>query len=323
MKYNNHFIGSAAAALLLSATAAQADCGRVTISDMNWASSAIITSVASFLMEGGYGCDVVRVPTSTVPALTSATETGEPEIVTEIWPAIATIYKEMAASGKMIPVAEVLPDGGIDGWWIPDYLAEAHPELTTLEGVLANPQLVGARFHNCPVGFGCRFSNDNLSEAFDLPGHGFEIFNHGSGETLAASIASAYTNKEPWFGYYWVPTPVLGKYNMVEVDMGPVDEEIARCNALADCPTPGKTAWPRATVLTAVTPAFAEKNPEIFELMKHVQFSNDIMGELLAWQEDNSANADETAVYFLTTHKDIWGTWLSEDAKSKLAPLLE
>ncbi|MGB5798977.1 MAG: glycine betaine ABC transporter substrate-binding protein [Mesorhizobium sp.] len=53
---------------------------------MNWASSAIITSVASFLMEQGYGCNVVKVPTSTIPALTSAAETGEPEIITEMYP---------------------------------------------------------------------------------------------------------------------------------------------------------------------------------------------------------------------------------------------
>jgi glycine betaine/proline transport system substrate-binding protein len=149
-------------------------------------------------------------------------------------------------------VGDVLSDGGVDGWWIPDYLAEAHPELKTLGGILANPKLVGGRFNNCPVGWGCRTSNDNLIKAFELEKHGIQIFNHGSGEVLAASIASAYTAKEPWFGYYWAPTAVLGKYKMVDVDMGPVDKDKAKCNATANCPTPGKTGWPKATVLTAM-----------------------------------------------------------------------
>ena len=42
----------------------------------------------------------------------------------------------------------------------------------------------------------------------------------GSGAALAGSIARAYERQQPWFGYYWSPTPVLGKYDMVKVDFG-------------------------------------------------------------------------------------------------------
>src|SRR5215475_3099976 len=133
--------GAAIAALALTVNAAHADCGKVTISEMNWSSAAIVTAVSKFLMEQAYGCQVAKVPTSTVPALASTAETGEPEILTEMWPGVATKYKDLAAAGKVITVTNVLPDGGVDGWWIPDYLAEAHPELKTIGGILANPQL--------------------------------------------------------------------------------------------------------------------------------------------------------------------------------------
>jgi len=83
----------------------------------------------------------------------------------------------------------VISDGGQENWWIPAYLAEAHPELTTIEGVLANPDLVGGQFHNCPDGWGCRIANDNLIQAFDFESKGMDVFNHGSGETLAAALA--------------------------------------------------------------------------------------------------------------------------------------
>ena len=59
-----------------------------------------------------------------------------------------------------------------------------------------------------------------LLKAGGLIDAGIENFVHGSGETLAASIASAYENKEPWFGFYWGPTSVLGKYPMTLVEMG-------------------------------------------------------------------------------------------------------
>ncbi|MBX5173406.1 ABC transporter substrate-binding protein [Rhizobium sp. NZLR1b] len=315
--------GLLGASLLASVTNANAACGNVTITEMNWSSAAVVTAVSSFLMEQGYGCTVKKVPTSTVPALTSLAETGQPDILTEVWPGVADVYYKLEKEGKIVKVGDVLSDGGEDGWWIPQYLADAHPELKTLDGILANPKLVGGKFNNCPVGWGCRTSDDNLIKAFELEKHGIEIFNHGSGETLAASIASANTAKEPWFGYYWAPTSVLGKYKMFKVDMGPIDKDKAKCNATADCATPGKTGWPSATVLTTMGKSFYDKNPELVALMSKVSFKNSQMNELLAWQEDNKATADETAVHFLTTYKDVWPSWLSEEAKTKISAIVK
>jgi len=47
------------------------------------------------------------------------------------------------------------------------------------------------------------------------------------------------------------------------------------------------------------------------------------MGEVLAWRLENNASNEEAAVHFLTTYKDVWADWLSDDAKAKLAPLLK
>ena len=71
---------SAVVALSFGATSASADCGEVSITEMDWASSAVVTAVANFLMTQGYGCDVQVVPSSTVPALTSLAETGKPDL---------------------------------------------------------------------------------------------------------------------------------------------------------------------------------------------------------------------------------------------------
>ena len=56
-----------------------------------------------------------------------------------------------------------------------------HPELKTIDGILANPDKVGGRFHNCPVGWGCRIVNDNLKVVQKLEANGVEVFDHGSG----------------------------------------------------------------------------------------------------------------------------------------------
>src|SRR5690606_16482659 len=156
----------------------------------------------------------------------------------------------------------------------------------------------------CPDGWGCRIVNDNLIRAFDLEGAGFKVFNHGSGETLATSIAASYEDKAPWFGYYWAPTTPLGKYDMTSVNLGEYDEEVHVANQNANTPNPKPSAFPDAPVLTIVTADFNESHPEVSKLLANVTFETSKMSELLAWKETNNATNEETAVYFLTSNPD-------------------
>lgn len=308
--------------LTTMATTAKADCGEVVVTEMNWASAAIMTAIAKFIMEQGYGCTVQVVPSATVTSIASVAETGKPDIIIELWQNGAPLYPELEKQGKIQTAAQVLSDGGEEGWWIPQYLADKHPELTTIAGVLANPEKVGSRFHNCPEGWGCRITNDNLKVAYDLEGNGIKVFDHGSGETLGASIASAYADKKPWFGYYWAPTAILGKYPMAKVDMGSFVESTHSCNATSDCTQPGKSAYPAARVLTAVTTDFSRREPAVYELMTKMSYTNKVMNEVLAWKEDNDASNGEAAAHFFSSYKSIWKEWLNDSAKSKLARLL-
>lgn len=314
--------GLAAGFMLAPATTAYADCGEVSITEMNWASSQIITEVAKFLMEQGYGCTVEKVPSATTTSVASLAENGEPDIVTELWlNSTGDVYRQLEADGKVSRLADVFDPGGVEGWWVPSYLAEAHPELTTVEGVLANPDLVGGRFNNCPDGWGCRIVNDNLINALGVR-DSMEVFDHGSGETLATSIAAAYENQEPWFGYYWAPTAILGKYPLTKVTIGDVNTEIHGANQNKDNPDPGVSDFPPAPVLTVAPAALTEREPEIAELMSNMSFEIPILNGLLAWQDENGASAEEAAVYFLTNNSDVWSQWLNDSAREKLAALI-
>ena len=105
------FAATAAMALSFGATSASADCGEVSITEMDWASSAVVTAVANFLMTQGYGCDVQVVPSSTVPALTSLAETGKPDLLTEVWANSTPSYEPLRAEGKLVELTNVLSDG--------------------------------------------------------------------------------------------------------------------------------------------------------------------------------------------------------------------
>lgn len=313
------FVGLAA----MPAAAHAADCGEVVMTEMNWKSSQVVTSIAKFVLEQGYGCAVTMVPSSTVPALASVAETGKPDIVTELWINGAPAYEGMEAEGKITTLTDVLSDGGVEGWWVPQYLVDAHPELATLEGILANPELIGGRFHQCPEGWGCQRANASKGAAAGLEGAGIEIFQHGSGETLAASIAAAFEDKAPWFGYYWGPTAILGKYPMVKISLGDYIPAVHKCDADPDCPNRGEklSEYPVSPVKTVVTNSFATDHPAASEFMAKLSFTNAQMNGILAWMDENKATAEEAAVHFLTSDKELWMGWLNDDAKAKLSEL--
>jgi len=314
---------AAAAAMSMPSPATAAECGDVSITEMNWASSQIITEVSKFLMEQGYGCTVEKVPSATTTSVASLAENGEPDIVTELWlNSTGDVYEKLEAEGKVKRLGEVFSPGGVEGWWIPAYLAESNPELTTIEGVMANAELVGGQFNNCPDGWGCRNVNDNIIKALGMR-DSMDVFDHGSGETLATSIAAAYEDKKPWFGYYWAPTAVLGKYPLVQVKIGDIDTEIHGENANKDTANPGVSDFPPAPVLTVATADFADSQPEVAELMSNMSYDIDILNTTLAWQDDNNASAEEAAVYFIQNYSDVWSAWINDDAKSKLSALIK
>lgn len=313
-----------AAGALSMSSVAFADCGEVSITEMGWASNEVVTGVASFLMENGYGCEVTVVPSDTVPAVTSVAENGEPDIVTELWlNSTGEVYNRLEEEGRIQRLGRVLEPGGVEGWWIPTYLAEEYPELTTIEGVMNNPELVGGMFNNCPDGWGCRVVSDNLVRALDLESSGIEVFNHGSGQTLASSMASAVEDEEPWFGYYWGPTVPLGKYDMTRVDLGEVNEDIHARNQNQNADNPGVSDFPSAPILTAITTDFQEREPEVAEMLSHLSFETSVMSSILAWMDENNASGEEATVYYLQNNSDEWSQWLNDEARSNLANLIK
>ena len=317
-------------ALVAASGAALADCGKVTIGEMNWSSASVIANVEKFILEAGYGCEVELMQTATVPAMTSMVEKGEPDVASEIWVnSVKETFDQGVAEGRIVSAGNVLSDGGVEAWWLPDYFAQAHPDIRTLEQVLANAQLFQdpedpskGRFYNCPAGWACKIINDNLFRAYGMDAS-FNNFDPGSGEGLAGAIAKAYERQEPWFGYYWAPTSILGKYPMVMVGLADFDAEGHTCNTREDCDAPHAGRYPASAVLAVTTKAFADSHPDEFAFLGSISIPNDVMNAVLAWGEDNQAEGNEMAGYFIVKHEDLWSAWLPAEVAAKVKAALQ
>ena len=312
----------------LAGAASAQECGDVTIANMNWQSAEVLANVDKIILSEGYGCNAELVAGDTVPTLTSMTEKGEPDIAPEGWVDLQPeLVKRGVEEKKLVSTGPALSDGAVQGWFIPKYIADANPDIKTIADALKHPELFpapedsskGAVF-NGPQGWGCTLVTTQLFKAYEGEKAGFVLVDTGSAAGLDGSIAKAYERKEGWMGYYWAPTSILGKYDMVKLEYGvPYDEaEWKRCNTVADCPDPKPNEWPKDSVETLVTTAFAERAGPVMDYLKARSWSNDTVNKLLAWMTDNQATGEDGAKYFLENNEDIWTKWVSPEVAEKI-----
>ncbi len=311
--------------LFVWSNVALAACGKVTIGEMNWGSAQVIANVEKFVLEVGYGCQVEIIQTTTVPSMTSMIEKGEPDIASEIWiNSVKEVFEKGERDGRVVAVGNVLTDGGVEAWWIPAYLAKMHPEIKTVQDILANASLFKdpedpskGRFYNCPSGWACKIINTNLFRAYGME-KSFSNFDPGSAEGLAGSIAKAYERKEAWFGYYWAPTSILGKYPMVMVKLGGFNAEGHACNSKENCDKPYPGRYPPSRVVAATTKAFADSHAAESSFIGKLSIPNDVMNAVLAWGKDNQAEGNEMAGFFIQKYQSLWSSWLPGDVAKKV-----
>ncbi len=324
-----------AASLVLataSFTVSAEECGKVTIADMNWNSATLIANVDRFILDHGYGCDAELVPGDTMPTGASMIEKGQPDIAPEFWSnSMKAALDKGVEEGRIRYAGSSLSEGGEEGFWVPEYMVKKDPTLATIEGIKANAKLFKhpedpdkSAFLTCPAGWNCQISAGNLFNALELDKSGFDLIDPGSGAGLSGSIAKAYEREEAWFGYYWAPTAVLGKYKMVKVDFGSgVDEkQFKDCTTNEDCLDPKVTMYPPSPVDTVVTETFAKRAPAAMEYLSTRAFTNAKMNALLAWMEDNQADGELAAEQFLNENSDIWMKWVSPETADKVKKAL-
>ncbi len=309
------------------------DCGSVVIASMNWQSAEVLGALDKFILNHGYGCNADVIVGDTVPTLTSMIEKGQPDVAPEGWvDLLPDVVNGGIKDGKIVATGEALSDGAVQGWFIPKYVADAHPDIKTIDDALKHPELFPApedpskgAVYNGPQGWGGTIVTSQFFKAHDAKKDGFVLVDTGSAAGLDGSIAKANERKEGWLGYYWEPTSILGKYDMVKLGYSvPEDKaEWKRCNTVADCADPKPNAWPKDKVETLVTTEFADRaGAPVMDYFKARSWSNATVNKLLAWMTDNQATGEEGATYFLKNNEDLWTKWVTPEAATKIKAAL-
>ena len=302
---------------------------KIDIAEMNWPSAAALAHIHATILEKGYGCNVEVVAGDTVPTSASMLSKGRPAIAPEMWTGtIQQAWDKGIADGSVKAAGLAISDGAVEGWWIPQYVADANPDLKKVEDLPAHKDLFKdpddpsqGRFYSCPPGWGCEIANAALFEAYELE-ESFNLFSPGSGGNLDASIIRAFEREQPIVFYYWGPTAIMGKYDMVQLEMPAYDAEIWNCNADSACTPKRKSAFATPPVVVATSSWLSEEAPMVFDYLGKVSLNNVQISQMLNWGAENKAGAKETAENFLKTEQDVWTSWVDAEAAEKIKSAL-
>ena len=305
------------------------------MAEWNWASGELMANVDAFILEHGYGCDVELVPGATTTTFASMNEKGQPDVAGELW--INAVREPLAIAVEEGRLHSVV-NGPItqlgEGWWIPPYTAENHPELETVLDILERPDLFphpedsskGA-FVGCPAGWGCQLANANLFRAFEMEDKGWILVDPGSAAGLDGSMAKAVEREENWFGYYWSPTALIGKYQMHLVPFGVEfagSENWDNCivKPEQDCADPQPSAWTVSEVHTVVTDDLMQEGGVVVDYLSNRIFPGPIMNSMLVYMGDEQAGGADAAIEFFIRHEDLWTQWVPADVAEKVKAAL-
>lgn len=308
--------------------------------DGGWDSIQVHNRIAAFIIEHGLGYKVQYVQGETVMLDTALIEhkgSQAPNVMMETWTENwQDLYDKGIKLGQdpstdkgFINLGSNFPNS-LQGYYVPTYLIKGDkkrgikalaPDLKTVQDMKKYWELVKdpedsskGRFYSCVPGWTCQLINEVKIKAYGLDKY-FNIIQPGSGAALAASMEAAYKRGNPWFGYYWAPTWVLGKLDMTMLKESPYYKEI--------WDTTKACAYPSVKCDIIVHKYLPKWAPDVVAFLKNYETTLQLNNEFLAHMQDTKSSTNETAVWWLKKYENLWMAWVPSDVAAKVKAALK
>jgi ABC-type proline/glycine betaine transport system substrate-binding protein len=286
----------------------------VKFADVGWDSIKFHNAVAVFIAENAYGYQTEEV-SATTPLTVQALKENDMDAIMEMWTDNIASYQEDISSGSYIELGTNFDDN-MQGFYIPRYVIEGDssrnieataPELKSVADLVHYKDVFideedasMGRIYGAISGWEIDEIMYNKYKHYGLD-KDFNYFHPGSNAALDAAFASAYEKGEPIVGYYWDPTWLTGKYDLVLLEDAPYDPDTYK---------DGKCACPSVNVTVCVSNDMMKKAPDYVEFLKNYKTSSNLTAEALAYMQDEKADYENTAKWFLLTHDELLAEWL-------------
>jgi len=303
------------------------DVVRIVATDNGWDSQKVHNAIAKLVVEHAYDGYEFDVSTASTSMNWQTLIAGEVDLDIESWTDNVASYPSDKAKGDVVDVGVLVKDSA-QGLYVPRYVIEggeargikaSAPDLKRVEDlrkyakVFPDPEEKGrGRIYGSIPGWMVDGILYNKYKFYGLD-KDYNYVRLGSEATLFASLVSAYNRGEPWVGYCYEPTWVVGKLDMVRLEDAPYQKELYMA---------GKCAFPSTQLMIVSNPKFGEKAPDLLKFFQKYQTSSTLISEALAHLDDTKETHDRTAVWFLKEHDELIDEWLPAENAKKLREYL-
>ena len=338
MKLINKVLAVSAISLSLMPAIASADCGKARLADFDWNSANVHTGIVQFILEHGYGCEVETTRGSTTPIM-AAHYDSQLDVVTELWyDNIVTQYDAVEAEGIIENIGINTPDSQqafyvdrntAEKYNIKSVLDMNNPEIAALFTDPENPDM--GRMVSCIGGWTCYTINHVKQRVYGLDKF-YTNFDPGSSGALAAEIAGAFAKDRPIFTYYWAPTALMGKVDLVRLVEPPYDAACwgAMMDVVEDIKANGKdvyvptcaTEYKDMSLDKSVLTAWADTHPEETAFLEAYSIPTATVNKLLAFYEGEADGDMELLAMEYLQNNSEWKSWVSAEVAANVSDAL-
>lgn len=302
-----------------AAPAAPAPCGGETISiaRMQWPSAEILGEIHARLIRAEFGCAVEIVPGDMAATASSMGVNGRPAVAPELWISrIADIWNGALQGQEVRQAGVTYSEPVFEGWFVPGYEADAHPEVLTIEGIKARAADFAVdgrpRFVSCPPDWGCAVVNRNLLRAHGMA-DSFDIVEPANRFELDTLIAGAMSRSEPLLFYYWQPNAVIAQFDFRPVDLGPYDKDRFACLGRVACADPQPSGFAADPVIIALAQWVYLEAPEVAAYFQRARMPLAEMNLLLQHLSEPGASVAAVADRFVAERSAVWQSWTGSE----------
>jgi len=304
------------------ASAAPSDTGagepiQVVFGDAGWDSMRFHNAVAALIGEAAYHIEASEISGSTAITYTGL-KGGDIQVYMETWTEGLPTYDDDIAAGS-IKELSVNYDDNAQGLYVPRYVIEGDasrgiepiaPDLKTVKDLSKYADLFPDPDDNSKGRIYGAISGWEVDKILRLKYEAYgldDTYNYmdpGSDAALAASISAACEKGEPIVAYYWEPTWITGKYDLVLLQDEPYDKTLY---------DEGKCEYPSMRVTVCVNADFYDAAPDFCAFLSQYETSSALTAEALYYIQESGASYEDAAAWFLRQHDELLTEWLPDD----------
>ena len=234
----------------------------------------------------------------------------------EVWPSghAKDINTYITTKKSVVDGGLIGPTGQID-WFIPKFVADAHPEYKTWEGL--KTAAAAKYFATAETGDKGQFllgdpsyvSYDaDIIKNLNLP---FKVVTGGGEAALITALGTAFKDKKPLLFYFYTPQWANNKYALVSVKLPAITPACTK--SAGDQGKDHKYAcdYPTDHLLKAISAELKTKNPGAFAFLEKMKWTDKDQNTVTGYKNQDSMTMEAAAQKWVDDNPTVWQAWLT------------